>query len=428
MRTDRSLASCQHLTVLYYKKGAERKIMSDTKKNWWARKSPQSKKTWKRRSLYAIAIAVVIAAVAGLSISLWKTSDELAKVTNPDGSAMNLSVEKGKRIDDGISLRSGNAPSVVGGDQQRCGLMFNYVTLVNCKGNNPTFIGSVNRLAGNLKMDWNNVLDWANRCSTVDARAILISNRSETDQQARDLLRPVWGNDVDKMPILPRQNGIINTKNQDVMDPFKDPTEQIRVTLVPLDQNCQRIVTSTSGIMADCLNGWWVEVPTPVAAPPAPPQSTNQPPPPSSTTVVPPPPSECPGGCVVVPPTCENGGIPPEQCVPVIPPTCENGGIPPEQCLVPKPPNPAEYPHKPEAPPAVVSTPAAPPVVPQAPATRTPQAPVHGSTGPNGATAPGANPAPAPGVNPSAPPISQAPRGVENGGPGAAPHSSDPDS
>ena len=312
--------------------------MSDTKKNWWARKSPQSKKTWKRRSLIAIAIAVVIAAFAGLGISLWKTSDELAKVTNPDGSAMNLSVEKGQRIDDGISLRSGNAPSVVGGDQQRCGLMFNYVTLVNCKGNNPTFIGSVNRLAGNLKMDWNNVLDWANRCSTVDARAILISNRSETDQQARDLLRPVWGNDVDKMPILPRQNGIINTKNQDVMDPFKDPTEQIRVTLVPLDQNCQRIVTSTSGIMADCLNGWWVEVPTPVAAPPAPPQSTNQPPPPPSTTIVPPP-SECPGGCVVPPPvcTCDNpcGPLPPE-CLPPPQCDCDNpcGPLPPE-CLPP---------------------------------------------------------------------------------------------
>ena len=174
---------------------------------------------------------------------------------------------------------------------------------------------------------------------------------------------------------------------------------------------------------------------TPVV--PAPPTATPPPVVECPNGCAPPPVVECPNGCQ--PPQCTWCGCPGVDCTPHNPcidnpslPGCQpcteccNGDCPPPN--VPKSPNPSDYPHLPEAPPAVADPLPSAPVVPQAPATRTPQAPVHESTGPNGATAPGANPAPAPGVNPSAPPISQAPRGTGNGGPGAGTHSADPDS
>jgi hypothetical protein len=239
--------------------------------------------------LAAFAVVVIcIAALAGCMHEWNLHKDQLASWVNPDGSkSTNLTVRKDAQVDGGIALASGYAPTVVGADQQRCGIMFSYVDLVNCKGNNAGYIAAVNRWKANLGMSWDQVVYWANHCGAVDSRAILVSNRSESPDQVRAFLRAakddkgnsLWGSAADTMPILPYQPGIINTMNQDKMDPFKDLTSQIRVSLVPLDAGCRPIQTSASGIMADCLNGWWVEAFAPPVA--APPQQTVP-----STTVI----------------------------------------------------------------------------------------------------------------------------------------------
>lgn len=249
-------------------------------------------------------------------------------VNNGDVSDPNLTtMYTGAPITDGVSLRNLDIPSVVGNDQTRCGLMFDYYSLKQCKGQNQNYIDAVNRHAENLKMDWKKVLEWSDKCRGKDARAILVSamdvdvNSEAGRKKIRDGLRHVWGDAVDTMPILPTQSSITNTKEQDQMIPFPDGTPQVRVTLVPLDEECKPIATSEEGIMADCLNGWWILgfAPAPVTSIPStgttkvtvtttapPPRTTTTrttPPPPTTRTTVPPPPTT--RTTVTPPPTTE---------------------------------------------------------------------------------------------------------------------------
>ena len=197
-----------------------------------------------------------VALLAGMSVAAVSLVGCSADGDKPDP---NLRTPyQGKPIDDGISLYDENVNSVVGDDQERCGLMYNYVSLVDCKGKNPDFIAAVNRHSAKLKMDWDRILYWSGKCKTEDARAILVSARTDVDvstergrKEVRDKLRGVWGDDVDRMPVLQQQDSIVNTMEQDQMVPFHDETPQIRVTLVPLKDDCRPDPASIEGIMAD---------------------------------------------------------------------------------------------------------------------------------------------------------------------------------
>jgi hypothetical protein len=232
-------------------------------------------------------------------------------------------------IDDGIGMGPGRPNSVIGDeDVERCGKSITYPALVNCKGGDAAYQAGLARNRNNLHElgDWSYIYNTAQRCKGAQAVGILISNQDKTDQQARDGLRQKWGDRVDSMPILPRQHGIINTMNHDEMTPFPDGTPQTRVVIVPLDDQCKPIVTSTYGIMADCLNGEWIELvsaaPPPQVAPPppsAPPVCTQHCGPPVCTQHCGPPPV-CTVNCG--PPVCTVNCGPPVCTVNCGPPVC----------------------------------------------------------------------------------------------------------
>jgi hypothetical protein len=213
---------------------------------------------------------------------------------------------------------------------------------VDLMGGMKWYVDGVNARKGTTGFDWSDVQKWATAKDAngpIDARVIQVYNLNYTDQQARDAVRGLVGNDADKLPIA-RHSCIVNTRGFDhnQMQDFVDCRQMVRVSLSPIvyDNNGVPVsLRSDTGVFVDCFNIWWiprqivVPVPptTPTTVPPKVPPTTV---PPTPTTTVPPNIPTCPNGQPIPP----NGLCPkdPSQDVnvnPDVPPQVQGPGTTP---------------------------------------------------------------------------------------------------
>ena len=161
-------------------------------------------------------------------------------------------------------------------DRQECGVFQNWQSVVDCYGgaDGQWYRDGVNMMQreGYTGYNWSDIQQWAK--TGVDPRAIVVFNRTQTDDQARDSVRGLIGDEAaHKLPIL-RDGSIVNTMGleADTVTPFNDNSQQTRVSLMPLDyENGQwkiHLSTDKGGDFVDCYNPWGHGQPAPVVVAP----------------------------------------------------------------------------------------------------------------------------------------------------------------
>lgn len=171
-------------------------------------------------------------------------------------------------------------------DEKANGPVESWQDVVDRLGKLDWYVEALNARKSKTGFDWEDVKKWAT-VTDVDPRVIQVYNLELTDQEARDAVRELIGNDVDTLPVA-RHDCIVNTRgfgHERVRD-FVDCRKMVRVAVAPIVFNEKGEPVGlryNTGIFVDCFNIWWI--PRLVTATPQPPTSTTRPPGTTSTTV-----------------------------------------------------------------------------------------------------------------------------------------------
>lgn len=290
--------------------------------------------------------------------------DGQAGVADSDGALVSLPlVDDNGTIIRGDSTSDPRTPASYDAAKQQ-GPLVTWADAERVLGGLPWYVEALNARKSKTGFDWTDVQKWAT-ADDVDPRVIQVFNLEISDQEARDAVRELVGNDADRLPIARHMTCIVNTRGfgHETVQDFADCREMVRVTLAPIVYNEKGEpvgLRGNTGIFVDCFNIWWIprqvvkHGPPPQEAPPTTPTAPpTMPPAPPTTGLTPKDPNQEPSRRGNVPPQVQ--GPAPSVSEPASPPA---GGSPPASYVPPAPPASAVVPPstRPSAPPAPSTT------------------------------------------------------------------------